>query len=235
MLLRRGMLSGFLILLFLYLFFIPAVTAAANNISPLQGKVVVLDPGHGGYDPGAVRGEVYEKHINLQIAMKLKKALEEKGATVVLTRSGDYNLAIAGLHRREAHRFDLNKRLAIASESNACLFISIHVNCMCSRSYGGAEVFYYKESESGKLLSDCIQSELRSIPGIQKRTTKTSNCYVLRNATMPASLVEVGYLSNPGERKNILKEEYQTLLADKISCGIQKYLINTPKSITTRA
>lgn len=222
---QRGILRGFLILFFLYMFFIPELPAAANTISPLQRKIVVLDPGHGGYDPGAVWGEVYEKHINLQIAMKLKKALEEQGATVVLTRSGDYNLAIVGLHKREAHRFDLNKRLVIANQSNACLFVSIHVNCVGSRNYGGAEVFYYQKSESGKLLADCIQSELRSIPGIQKRTAKTSNYYVLRNATITASLVEVGYLSNPDERKNILKGEYQTLLAEKISCGIQKYLI----------
>ncbi|MFZ5633113.1 MAG: N-acetylmuramoyl-L-alanine amidase family protein [Bacillota bacterium] len=213
----------FLVLFFLYMFFMPAVPAAADPVSPLQGKVVVVDPGHGGYDPGAVRGGVYEKDINLQIALKLKKSLEEKGAVVILTRNGDYNLAIVGLHKREAHRYDLGKRLEMADQSKAGLFVSIHVNCICNRIHGGAEVFYYPHSEKGKLLAECIQAELRSIPGIQKRIAKTSDCYVLRNARIPAALVEVGYLSNPGERNNLLNGEYQALLAEKISCGIREY------------
>ncbi|MFZ5649166.1 MAG: N-acetylmuramoyl-L-alanine amidase family protein [Bacillota bacterium] len=214
----------FLILFLLYLFFIHTMPAAASPVSPLKGKIVVVDPGHGGYDPGAVRGEVYEKHINLQIALELKKSLEKKDAKVILTRDGDYNLAIVGLHKRAAHRYDLSKRLEIADESKASLFISIHVNCICKRSHGGAEVFYYPDSENSKLLAECIQTELRSIPGIQKRIAKTSNYYVLRNARIPAALVEVGYLSNPDERKNLLHSEYHTILAEKISCGILKYL-----------
>lgn len=219
----------FFILLLLCLIFIPAVPVAAGPVLPLKGKIVVVDPGHGGYDPGAVRGEVYEKHVNLQIALKLKKALEEKGATVLLTRDDDYNLAIVGLHKREAHRYDLDKRLEIANRSKASLFVSIHVNCICNRIHGGAEVFYYPNSEKGKLLAECIQAELRSIPGIQKRIAKTSQCYVLRNAMVPAALVEVGYLSNPAERHNLLNGDYQALLAEKISCGIQRHLtLETP-------
>ncbi|MCL6478431.1 MAG: N-acetylmuramoyl-L-alanine amidase [Peptococcaceae bacterium] len=213
-----------LILFLLYLLSIHTAPVAASPVSPLKGKIVVVDPGHGGYDPGAVRGEVYEKHINLQIALKLKKTLEEKGAVVILTRDGDYNLAIVGLHKNEAHRYDLSKRLEIANNSKASLFISIHVNCICQSNHGGAEVFYYPESETGKLLAECIQAELRTIPGIQKRIAKTSDCYVLRNARIPAALVEVGYLSNPDERKKILQSEYQTILAEKISRGILKYM-----------
>lgn len=206
----------------LYLFF-AAVQAAANPAAPLNGKIVVVDPGHGGYDPGAVRGEIYEKDINLQIALKLNKSLEEKGATVILTRNGDYNLAIPGLHKREAHRYDLGKRLEIASQSKADLFVSVHVNSFNNRSYRGAEVFYFLKSEKSKLLAECIQDELNSIPGINKRIAKTSDCYVLSNARIPAVLVEAGYLSNPNERHNLLIGDYQTLLAQKISCGIQKY------------
>lgn len=213
----------FLVLFFLYLFFIQLIPAVANPVSPLQGKIVAVDPGHGGYDPGAVRGEVYEKDINLQIALELKKYMEERGAKVILTRNGDYNLAVAGLHKREAHHYDLGKRLEIANRAKANLFISIHVNCICNRRHGGAEVFYYPHSKEGKLLAECVQTELRSIPGIQKRIAKTSDCYVLRGARMPAALVEVGYLSNPDEKNNLLNPDYQTLLAEKIACGIRKY------------
>lgn len=214
----------YVVLFLLYLFFIQMIPADASTVSSLKGKIVVVDPGHGGYDPGAVRGDVYEKHINLRIAKELKKSLEKKGTTVVLTRDGDYNLAIVGLHKKEAKRYDLSKRLETADRSKASMFISIHVNCVCKRSHDGAEVFYHSQSEKGKLLAEYIQNELRSIPGIRKRTAKTSNCYILRNATIPAALVEVGYLSNPDERKNLLNNEYHTMLAEKISSGILKYM-----------
>ncbi|KJS01000.1 MAG: hypothetical protein VR68_05985 [Peptococcaceae bacterium BRH_c4a] len=199
--------------------------AISGVASPLAGQFVVVDPGHGGYDPGAVRGGVLEKEINLQIALKLKKYLEETGARVILTRCGDYNLAVAGLHKREAHRYDLSKRLEMMRQSNACLFVSIHANCMYSRTSGGPEVFYHQQSEDGKMLAECIQEELRSIPGVRKRLCKTSNYYVLHNAGKPAVLVEVGFISNPSERKRLTGDEYQNLLCQRISWGIMKFRV----------
>ena len=207
-----------------------AAPAGVKAVSPLEGKVIVVDPGHGGYDPGAVRAGILEKNINLQIAIKLKGLLEGNGARVVLTRDGDYNLAVAGLHKKEAHRYDLGKRLDIAKQSGACLLISIHTNCTFSRSQQGAEVFYYPPSENGKIVADSIQSELRSIPGMSKRISKASNCFILRNASMPAVLIEVGYLSSPGERKNLQVSEYQELISQKISSGILNYLVSKNKS-----
>jgi len=204
--------------------------AGVKAVSPLEGKVIMVDPGHGGYDPGAVRAGILEKNINLQIAIKLKGLLEGKGARVLLTRDGDYNLAVAGLHKKEAHRYDLGKRLDIAKQSGACLLISIHTNCTFSRSQQGAEVFYYPPSENGKIVADSIQSELRSIPGMSKRISKASNCFILRNASMPAVLIEVGYLSSPGERKNLQVSEYQELISQKISSGILNYLVSKNKS-----
>lgn len=207
------------------LIYIPAEMAMSGLASPLAGQVVVVDPGHGGYDPGAVRGGVLEKEINLQIALKLKKCLEETGARVILTRGGDYNLAVAGLHKREAHRYDLKKRLEVARWSNACLYVSIHANCVSGWSGGGGMVFYHPGSEKSRILAECIQDELRSIPGVRKRLSKTSNYYVLRNAKKPAVLVEVGFMSNPGERKRLTGDEYQNLLSQRISWGIMKFRI----------
>lgn len=201
-----------------------SVSAAVSPALALSDKVIMVDPGHGGYDPGAVRAGILEKNINLQIAFKLKAMLEEKGVKVLLTRNGDYNLAVAGLHKREAHRYDLGKRLEMANQASACLFVSIHSNCVYNRSQQGAEVFYHYESEKGKLLAESIQNELRTISGMRKRVVKTSNCYILRNARMPAVLVEVGYLSNQEERKNLLKSEYQEQIAQKICGGIINYL-----------
>lgn len=211
----------FLFVFVLYLFFIPAVSAGANP--NLKGKILVIDPGHGGFDPGAVRGGVYEKNISLKVAMKLKKELEEKGATVIVTRDSDYNLAIPGLHKRAAHRYDLKKRLEIAEQSKAVLFVSIHVNSINFTSCRGAEAFYNPKSQKSKLLAERIQDELRTIPGMEKRIDKPSDCFILSNAKIPAVLVEIGYLSNPDERKKLLSDDYQTLLGGKISRGIQRY------------
>lgn len=207
------------------LFLIPSAPGYASPAAPLQGKVLVIDPGHGGYDPGTVREGVYEKHINFQIALKVKKSLEEKGAAVILTRNGDYNLAIPGLHQREARRYDLGKRLEIAYQSKADLFVSIHVNSFNIRSCRGAEAFYHPKSEKGKLLAECIQSELLSLPGMEKRVAKASDYYVLSNARIPAVLIEAGYLSNPDEKNNLINKDYQILMAEKISSGIQRYFL----------
>lgn len=211
----------FLFVFALCLLFVPAVSAVAGP--GLKGKILVIDPGHGGFDPGAVRGGVYEKNINFKIAMELKKKLEENGATVILTRDADYNLAVPGLHKRSAHRYDLKKRLEIAEQSKAVLFVSIHVNSIKFTGCRGAEAFFNPESQKGKLLAECIQAELRTIPGMEKRIAKPSDCFILANAKIPAVLVEIGYLSNPDERKKLLSDDYQTLLGEKISLGIQRY------------
>ncbi|MFZ5633117.1 MAG: N-acetylmuramoyl-L-alanine amidase family protein [Bacillota bacterium] len=209
-----------LFLLILFLFFAPIQPASANKVAFLKGKVVVVDAGHGGCDPGAIYKDIYEKHINLQIAIKLKEVLEQTGVKVILTRHGDYHLV------KESQRRDLGKRVELANSSKASLFVSIHVNTHHSASRSGAEVFYYPKSEKNKLLAECILGQLQSIHSTSpERTVKTSDYYVLRNTGIPAAMVEVGFLSNPEDRKRLLSGDYQLLLARRISCGILKYLI----------
>lgn len=208
-----------LFLLILFLFFTPVQPASADKVALLKGKVVV-DAGHGGCDPGAVYKDIYEKHINLQIAVKLKEALAQTGVEAILTRHGDYHLV------GESQRRDLDKRVELANGSKASLFVSIHVNTHHNASRSGAEVFYCPKSEKNKLLAECILEQLQSIQGAPpKRTVKTSDYYVLRNTGIPAAMVEVGFLSNPEDRKRLLSDDYQLLLARGISCGILKYLI----------
>lgn len=214
-----------IILFVLCLFLTLAIPSQAAGSDGLKGKVVVVDPGHGGYDPGAVRHGVREKDINLQIALKLKESLEKKGAVVTLTRNGDFNLAVVGLHKREAHRYDLSQRLEVAHRSNADLFVSVHVNCIHSSSYRGSEVFYHPKSEKAKLLAECIQEQLNGIPGNKRRIAKTSQCYVLRNARITAVLIEAGYLSNSEDREKLLNSDYQKRLAERISSGIIKFYL----------
>lgn len=204
----------------------PAFFAAANPAAtpkPLLSKTIAVDPGHGGYDPGAIWEDIYEKDINLKIAVAVKKHLENAGAKVVMTRDGDYNHAIAGLHGREAKRYDLNQRIKLIDAHKADIAITIHVNSVRKKSYEGAETFYHPKSADGKKLALAIQQELRAIPGMKKRIAKISNCYMLSNTRMPAVLVEVGFLSNAHERELLQDPAYQDTLARKIAAGIVRY------------
>ncbi len=102
----------------MYLKNTPAEPVFATQID-LKGKTVVVDPGHGGFDPGAVREGIYEKHLNLQIALKLSEYLKENGATVILTRNNDYSPAAVDLKKRVTQRYDLDKRLELVNKSKA--------------------------------------------------------------------------------------------------------------------
>ena len=201
------------------------VTADKEIINETQPepKTIVLDPGHGGYDPGTVYGSILEKDINLYICQSLKKNLEDAGLKVILTRNGDYNYAIKGLHGLDAKRYDLKKRVELAQEEKADILICVHVNSVRKTEYQGAETFFHPSSQEGKTLALAIQEEFLTIPDMKKRIAKMSLCYMLRCSKMPAVLVEVGYLSNPVERKRLLEDKYRALLAEKISEGVVKY------------
>jgi len=211
------------------LVFDPVLFAAEKEIitdAQTEPKIIVIDPGHGGYDPGAIHGSILEKDINLSISQKLKKYLEDAGAKVILTRSGDYNYAIKGLHGLEAKRYDLKKRVEMAQQEKANILITLHVNSVRKVTYQGAETFYHPISQEGKTLALAIQEELLSIPDMKKREAKMSLCYMLRCSKMPSVLVEVGYLSNPMERKLLLENKYRDLLAEKIAAGVIRHFNN---------
>lgn len=205
-------------LLFLVLLLYPSVSWAGETLDK-----IVIDPGHGGYDPGAIRKGVMEKHINLAISKEVSKILQANHVQVRLTRDGDYNLAVPGLHGREAKRYDFERRIEQAQKFNADAMVSIHVNVgrnKCS----GPEAFYYKKSPQSKLLAESIQRELTGIPDINKRVVKIGRYYILRRTEMPCVIVETGFLNNPQERQKLLDQKYQQLLAQAIANGIMNYL-----------
>lgn len=215
---------------FSMIFCLGLTTISANgqlvNPQPLESKLIVIDAGHGGYDPGAVWGDFYEKDVNLKISKILQRLLEEKGAKVVLTRDGDYNYALKGQRGIEAKRYDLQKRIDIANEHNADILLTIHVNSTRERVVQGAEVFYHRTSQNGKSLALAIQQQFALITGMKKREAKISNCYMVRRSKMPAVLVEVGYLSNAEERERLQDPRYLTVLAEKIADGVVDYFNN---------
>lgn len=190
----------------------------------LSGKVIVVDAGHGGIDPGANRPGILEKDINLAVALELKKTLNQYGAKVILSRQTDVDLSGECDNEKVRGRYhrDLTARVEMAEESDADLFISIHSNAVSNAKRHGAEVFYYAKSEAGKTLATSIQTELSNVTQAV-RTAKSADYFVLRRNKIPAALVEVGYITNKEERLSLQNPEYQKKLAGAIAAGISNY------------
>jgi len=195
--------------------------AAAN-------KVIVIDPGHGGIDPGAIGGRgTVEKDVNLAIAKRLANYLSQAGAAVVLTRDGDIDLADPGFKGSliERKRQDLSRRAAKAQEVRADFFVSIHCNADVSPRWRGAQVFFCPTSEESKHLAVCIQQELKRVLGNTTREAKPAVYFITEKTSMPAVILEVGFLSNPQEESLLADEAYQSRLAYAVFSGVVKYLV----------
>ncbi len=200
-----------------------AVIASTNN-----KYIVMVDAGHGGYDPGAIAvQDIYEKEISLQIAKKVRDFLNPSGVTTLLTREDDVDYVPEGVKGKKAKKqIDLNYRIAKATEAKADIFVSIHVNSTVTGKNSGAETFYYLNSEESKMLAVNIQQELIKISGMNRRIAKPGDFYIIKNTSMPAVIVEVGYLSNYNERKKLLQSWYQEQVARAIAKGIANYFEN---------
>jgi N-acetylmuramoyl-L-alanine amidase len=191
---------------------------------PLARKIVVLDAGHGGWDPGMVRGDVEEKHINLAITQKLQTFLEQGGATVFITRLDDSELA-------KNKKGDMHARRLIANTSHADIFVSIHQNAFASSSVHGAQVFYFNESDNSQKLATSVQNNLRDFvdPSNKFKPKANDNYFVLKQTAMPAVLVECGFLTNYNEKVKLLSDAYQEKIAWAIYMGIVDYFIPAPE------
>ncbi|WP_025950572.1 N-acetylmuramoyl-L-alanine amidase CwlD [Geobacillus thermocatenulatus] len=200
---------------------------------PLSGRIIILDPGHGGPDGGAVGGEVVEKDIALNVAKKLRDYLQQQGALVLMTRETDRDLASSstrGYSRRKTE--DLLERTAFVNRSNADLFISIHLNAIPSPRWQGAQTFYYGSFIENERLARFIQAELRrNLENTHRLAKMIDTVYLLKHAKIPGALVEVGFLSNPDERELLVSDHYQTKLAASIYKGVLRYFSNehTPR------
>lgn len=204
-------------------------TLYANNLpQKLTGKIIVVDAGHGGIDPGANRPGVLEKNINLAIALELKTILNQYGAKVVLSRQTDVDLSDECDNEKVKGRYhrDLAARVEMVEESDADLFISIHANAVANAKRHGAEVFYYAKSDVGKTLANSIQNELCKTTQTTY-TAKNADYFVLRRNKIPAALVEVGYITNMDERTALQSPEYQRKIAEAIGAGILNYYNTT--------
>ncbi len=211
------------IILYVIIIFIGIVTAYSRDIvqtfsMPLSKKIVIIDAGHGGFDPGKMAGKTLEKEINLAIAKKLQAYLEQGGCLVFMTRIDDDALS-------SEKKDDMWKRKIIANSSKADVFISIHQNAYHISGIKGAQVFYFNESDNSKLLAESIQDELKRTvdPYNQRTATSNKSYFVLRQTKMPAVIVECGFLTNSHDKSRLQNDGYQEKIAWGIYSGIVKY------------
>lgn len=188
----------------------------------LQGKKILIDPGHGGLDAGAVgSNNTYEKFINLAIASYLDDILTEAGATVSMTRTTD--LSVAHIY---SERADLQARVDLACSTNPDLFISIHNNAMANLNMKGTTTFYSDENPqeaASANLAGIIQNTITSTVNTNNNGVKEADYYVLRNTTMPAILIEAAFISNSDEEARLQNPVFQKNIATAIFHGICKY------------
>lgn len=179
--------------------------------------IITIDPGHGGYDSGAVGANgTYEKNVTLAVALKVGKILEQNGIGVVYTRTSDNVSWPADVSQ------DLQARCDISDNAGAKYFVAIHTNSAEAEGARGTETYYYDGSSEGQKLAQAIQRELINSTGFVDRGIKTANFYVLRNTAAPSVLVEVGFISNPTEEELLASDSFQNTLAQAIANGIIK-------------
>ncbi len=193
-------------------------------------KIIIIDPGHGGEDGGAVGSDgTLEKNLNLEIALLVGKQLENAGYVVVYTRTDDRMLYkpeenIKGIRKLS----DLKNRCAVAANYPEAIFVSIHMNSFGNSKYSGLQVYYSENRTESRALADSIQCTVKN--DLQKENDRVikpgRGIYVLEHVDNTAVLIECGFLSNEQECKNLSEKEYQKLLSFSIVCGIIEYINN---------
>lgn len=183
--------------------------------------VVIVDPGHGGQDPGAVGvNGMFEKHINLSVAHALQHALASQGIVVYLTRTADYSVNRVAPY---SVRNDLLARSRLVRKYHAAIFITIHSNAEPTHTMRGPIVYYDRDSLSSARLADRVAHALNAALGYA-RPPRPIQQLVLEEAGVPAINVEVGFVSHRGDSAMLTSPQYQETLAKAIASGILQYL-----------
>lgn len=192
-----------------------------NTIDGVKGRTIVLDAGHGGSDRGASGPSgLTEKSVTLAVTQKVQNILESSGANVVMTRTTDVDVYGPGASDKQ----ELQARCNVANRTpGAELFVSIHCNAFASSAAHGMETYYYAASAEGKRLATLLNEELVAAGGLFNRGVKTANFYVMKHTNMPASLIELGFITNYSEERLLGSDEYQTKLATAVATAIARF------------
>ena len=186
----------------------------------MKGKTVAIDPGHGGSDPGAisVRG-IREKQLNLSLAMQVKAILEKAGAKAIMTRETDIDVSSPDASDRD----ELRARAMVGNNNRADIFISIHHNSSANSDLSGTTTYYYRKTLFDAVLAQSLQDAMVRAGGLINIGARTANFFVVKNTSMPAALVEVGYISNPQEEQLLTSQAFQQKMAQAIVAGIDQF------------
>jgi N-acetylmuramoyl-L-alanine amidase len=224
------------ILIVLIIFMLPAICFAAENRAVpvqgarqaettsvknvLKGKTIVIDPGHGGSDPGAIgKSGLAEKDVTLAISTELRKLLEAKNAVVILTRTTDRDV-----HSRQASDAqELQSRVNIANKASADVFVSVHIDSFVDSTAKGTTTYFAPQSVRGELLASKMQQSLVEQINLPDRGFRENNFYVLKHATMPAVLAEVAFISNPSEEAKLQQPDFIKKAAYGLFTGLTRF------------
>ena len=186
----------------------------------IKGKIITLDPGHGGSDPGAIGASgLKEKQITLEISMRVKELLEKEGAKVYMTRTTDKDV----YGPNASDRAELQARVNVAEKYNSDLFISLHINSSVNKSVGGFSSYYYPKTDNDLKIAKAIQDKFAKNFGVDNLGVRQANFYVVKRCSMPATLLEMCFISNPKEEKLMKSRWFQKKTARLIVEGVENY------------
>ena len=199
-----------------------------TNTTPATSMTVILDAGHGVPDYGTQSANgTTEQELNLAITLKLQQLLEQSGTKVILTRSDDngiYEIDKDSIRTKKIS--DMKNRVYIGNNSNADIYVSIHMNYYTDSQYSGWQTFYQSKSKNSKRLATIIQQSLNENIGQNKRVPMAiKGAYIMDKVEIPSVIVECGFLSNKSDEEKLKTDEYQATLAWGIYMGIQKYFM----------
>ncbi len=188
----------------------------STDVDVLKNKSIVIDAGHGGFDPGAIGASgIREDELNLKVAKQLQQELEDKGATVIMTRSTDDAIA-------KTKDDDMAERRRIIEESDSDIVISIHMNSHTDSKISGPLVLFMPGSDNGKRLAENIMDSINKELNADGKA-RSDDLYILKSGNQPCVLVECGYISNAMEEASLNREDYQKKIADAILKGAAEF------------
>lgn len=203
---------------------LPPVTYTAKP--GLKDKVIVIDPGHGGSDPGAIGAQgLQEKTVNLAVALKTQALLEKAGAKVIMTRTSDVDVYKPNSTAAD----ELKARSTIANNNKADVFVSIHSNAAGNREAGGTSTYYYRKTDYDTLLATTVQQSLLQAGKRFDRKANAANFYVNKRTLMPAVLVEMAFLTNAEEERLLGDPKFQQKMAQGIVDGLDNFFFQVSR------
>jgi N-acetylmuramoyl-L-alanine amidase len=202
--------------------------AVSTAVSTEAVKVIIIDAGHGGEDAGAIGiNGVYEKDLNLAIALEVGEDLTNRGYTVIYTRTEDKMLYLPEENIKGMRKIsDLKNRCKLTEAYEDCILVSIHMNSFGSSKYSGLQVYYADGNEDSRVLATKIQNSVRKElqPENKRQVKNGKSLYLLENSSGTPIIIECGFLSNEAECEKLSQKEYQKQLSFSIICGIIEYI-----------